>query len=479
MRSVRGGCEVRLEDEVRAIGHRYPRNMMRADSTTWVRPPATRAKLRSDLLLALALAFGAATTSLLYSRTGMYEEVAPTWVWVLGLALCTVPLAVRRRYPVPVAVLVAVGFFVCGQFAVPEALMVNICLFIALYTVGAWERNRTFAIASQIIIAAAMVAWLVLSLIISSSDPDWLPGVSRVGLFSAFATFAVLQIIMNLLYFAGAFFFGMNSWRAAHTRAVLEAQGRELELERQTSAAQAVALDRLAIARELHDVVAHHVSVMGVQAAAARLSLRSKPEAAEQALEIVEQSAQSAVSELHSLVHTLRSPESDEPGSTVGVAQLSLLMSESQRAGTPATLIVSGTPRALPLLVDVALYRVAQEALTNVRKHAGQGARAEVRLRFASDQVEVEIIDDGVRQRAIDHDHRAGLGLQGMRERLGAVGGSLEAGRRDAASKSPGFLVRASVPLTSYASPPGQSTPEALADAVRAPAGASRPQVDA
>ena len=96
------------------------------------------------------------------------------------------------------------------------------------------ESNRTLAVSSLIIIAVAMVAWLVVSLIISSSDPDWMPGVSRVGLFSAFATFAALQIIMNLFYFSGALFFGLNSWRAAHTRAVLEAQGRELEHERRT-----------------------------------------------------------------------------------------------------------------------------------------------------------------------------------------------------------------------------------------------------
>lgn len=442
--------------------------MIRTHARDWVRPRPGRAELRADAILAAALAFGTVITSLLYARTGMYEEVAPIWVWVLGLALCTAPLALRRRHPVPVAAVVAVGFFVCGQFAVPETMLVNICLFIALYTVGAWEPNRTLAVWSQLVIAASMVGWLVISLIISSSDPDWMPGVSRVGLFSAFATFAALQIIMNLLYFSGAYFFGMNSWRAAHTRAVLEAQGRELELERRTSATQAVALDRLSIARELHDVVAHHVSVMGVQAAAARLSLDRDPGTAERALEVVEQSAHSAVAELRALVQTLRSPEADEPGSTVGVAQLPALVAESQRAGTPTAFIVAGEPRALPLLVDVALYRVAQEALTNVRKHAGRGAGAEVRLRFGADLVELEVVDNGVRQRLPSSSSSpsgsegggasaagalpgSGMGLRGMRERLGAVGGTLESRRRDpaAGSASEGFLVRATVPLAS------------------------------
>lgn len=433
--------------------------MMRSTELGWVRPRATAAMLRADALLALLLAVGSVTTSLLYQRTGMFDEIAPVWVWVLGLGLCTLPLALRRRYPVPVAVVVGIGFFVCGQFGVPEALMINICFFIALYTVGAWESNRTLAISSLIIIAVSMVAWLIVSLIISSSDPEWMPGVSRVGLFSAFATFAALQIIMNLFYFSGALFFGLNSWRAAHMRAVLEAQGRELEHERRTSAEQAVALDRLGIARELHDVVAHHVSVMGLQAAAARMSLDRDPAAAKQALEIVEESAHTAVGELRSLVHTLRTPEADEPGSTVGVARLPALVAEAQSSGTPTTLIVAGEPRALPLLVDVALYRVAQEALTNVRKHAGKGASAEVRLRFGEDRVELEVADNGVRQTLAGGSAAAhlpasvrassGLGLRGMRERLGAVGGRIEAGRREA-TRGPGtngFMVRATVPL--------------------------------
>ncbi len=429
--------------------------MTRSHELGWVRPRATRANLRADTLLAAALAVGAVTTSLLYQRTGMYQEVAPLWLWVLGLALCTLPLALRRRYPVPVAVVVGFGFFVCGQFAVPEGLMINICFFIALYTVGAWESNRALAVWALILIAVAMFIWLIVSLIISSSsNPETMPGVSRSGLFSAFATFAALQIIMNLFYFSGALFFGMNSWRAARTRAILEAQGRELELERRTSAAQAVALDRIGIARELHDVVAHHVSVMGLQAAAARMSLDRDPATAKQALAVVEESAHTAVTELRALVQTLRSPEADEPGSTVGVARLPGLVSEVQSSGTPTTLIVAGEARALPLLVDVALYRVAQEALTNVRKHAGRGASAEVRLRFGEDRVELEVSDNGVRQKFTDATslpghHGSGLGLRGMRERLGAVGGQLETGRREVSRGlgTPGFLVRAMVPL--------------------------------
>ncbi|MBO1901235.1 sensor histidine kinase [Leucobacter weissii] len=427
--------------------------MGEAGASGWVRPRVDRDGLRRDALLALALALGTTTTSLLYQRTGIYTEVAPVWVWVLGLALCTLPLALRRRYPVPVAVAVSIGFFVCGQFAVPEVLMINICLFIALYTVGAWESNRALAVWTQIVIAIVMVAWLVISLLIASSDPELMPAFSRVGLFSAFATFAVIQIITNLLYFAGAFFFGANAWRAARTLALLEAQGRELESERQTSAEQAVALERLAIARELHDVVAHHVSVMSIQAGAARVSAERDPAAATAALELVERSAETTIRELRSLVGTLRTPEAGDAASTVGVARLPALVEESQRAGTPTTLIVAGAPRPLPLLVDVALYRVAQEGLTNVRKHAGRGATAEVRLRFGEDRVELEVADSGIRRTAASApafpsaaapsstSRGGGLGIRGMRERIGAVGGTLDVGRRERG----GFMLRATV----------------------------------
>ncbi len=414
------------------------------ETAEWSRPKPGPTAFRFDIGLAILLAFAATTTSLLYQRTGLYEDPAEPWVWAVGLGLCTLPLALRRRYPVPVALVVTAGFYVCGEHGVPEVLIVNICLFVALYTVGAWERNRALAFWSRLGIGVGMLVWLVLSLIIASSEEDAFPDFSRSGIFSAYATFAVIQIITNVLYFGGAFYFGERSWRAARTQAQLEAQGRELELERQTSAAQAVALDRIAIARELHDVVAHHVSVMGIQAAAARRSLDRDPVRAAAALEVVEESAHSAVTELRRLVRTLRTPEAEDSSTTVGIAQLSSLLSESQSAGVPVTLIVAGEPRPLPLLVDVALYRVVQEALTNVRKHAGRGASAEVRLRFERDSVEVEVTDDGVRMTLEPQSRdRPGLGLRGMRERVGAVGGTVQAERRERG----GFMVRARVPL--------------------------------
>lgn len=413
------------------------------DHEEWSRPSPGRSGLRADIALALVLGLASVTTALLYKRTGMYPGAAEPWVWVVGLGLTTLPLALRRRHPVPVAIVVSIGFFVCGQFGVPEVLIINIALFCALYTVGAWERRRALALWVRLGIGVAMIIWLLITLMIASSSSDVFEGISRSGIFSAYATYAVLQIITNLLYFSGAYFFGERSWRSARQQALLEAQGRELDLERQTSAAQAIALDRLAIARELHDVVAHHVSVMGIQAAAARRSIERDPARAVAALGVVEESASAAVDELRRLVGTLRDParEATAP-TTIGVAHLSELVAEAQSSGIPTTLIVAGEPRPIPMLVDVALYRVVQEALTNVRKHAGRGASSEVRLRFGAGAVEVEVADDGVRQELTQRSRGSGLGLQGMRERIGAVGGTVHAGRRERG----GFIVRACVP---------------------------------
>lgn len=426
----------------------------------WARPAPSRAGVQSDLGTALALAVASPILALLYIRTGLYgpeAQYADPWVWVVGIGLATLPLALRRIAPTAVAVLVSAGFFVCGQFGVPDSLIVQISMFLALYSIGAWERNRSLALYSRLGIITLMFAWVIINLVVVSADEGTFPGVPRTGLFSAFATFAAIQIITNLLYFGAAFYFGERAWRTAHVQAQLEAQGRELEAERLRSATQAVALDRLGIARELHDVVAHHISVMGIQAAAARRMYDRDPDTAKRSLELVETSAHSAVTELHGLLHTLRAPESDTPSTTMGVANLTDLVADTQAAGVPATLIIVGTPRPLPMLIDVALFRVTQEALTNVRKHAGPGAAAEVRLRFCDDAVETEITDTGAQRRLTSASAGSQLGLRGMRERVGAVGGHVHADWRE----SGGFLVRATVPTAVQSAPVPPTTPVA------------------
>lgn len=378
----------------------------------------------------------------LHARVGYYDDPAPAWLSAVAIAVLTVPLAFRRRYPEAVAVVVSIGFFVAAQFSVPELLFINIALFMAIYTVGAWGRNRRRANLVRAGIIIGMFLWIAVNLVTTVSDPALLPEVSRSGVFSQFASVATIQVITNLLYFGGAYYFGNLAFAAARQRADLEARTRELAAEREQTAAQAVALDRVNIARELHDVVAHHVSVMGVQAGAARRVIGQNPEQASESLEIIEKNAREAVDEMHRLLTTLRETEADaasESSSTRGLDQLADLVEETTTAGVPTRFQVIGDPRQVTTLTGFTLYRIAQEALTNVRKHAGVDATADVRLRYEPNQVELEIVDTGLGRASSTS---SGLGQLGMKERVAAVGGTLEFGPQARG----GYLVRASVP---------------------------------
>jgi signal transduction histidine kinase len=413
----------------------------------WVRPRPDAAGYRRDAIAAVLIGVGAVVSLLLYLRIGYYDEPAPGWLSALAIALYTVPLAFRRRYPAAVAIVVSVGFFVGQQFSVPEMLFSNIALFMAVYTLGAWGRNRRNATGIRLAIILAMFVWITVNLIITVSDPDLYPEVSRSGVFSQFASIAIIQFITNILYFGGAYFFGNTAFAAARQRADLEFRTRELAAEREQTAAQAVALDRVNIARELHDVVAHHVSVMGVQAGAARRVLAQDPAQASESLQLIEQNAREAVDELHRLLTTLRETEADaasESSSTRGLDQLAGLADETTASGIPTRFQVVGEPRTVTSLTGFTLYRIGQEALTNVRKHAGPSATADVRLRYESGRIELEIVDTGTGRGSRT---TTGLGQLGMKERIAAVGGELELGPQARG----GYLVRASVPTEATA----------------------------
>lgn len=406
------------------------------------RAAPTPRELRHDLLLAAALAVGALFSSVLYRIAGFFEEPAPGWTavpYALGIAM---PLVWRRRFPVAVALVVAAVFIAGQALSVPELLIGNIALFVALYSVGAWDPNRARAHAARLVISVGMLAWLFVAIYLGALDG--IDEESATGApFSPFVAFALIQVLTNLLYFGGAFYYGERAWAAALERVALDERTAELELERERLSEQAVALDRLRIARELHDSVAHHVSVIGVQAGAARSALTVDPAAATEALRHVEATARSAIDELHGILRTLRDagdPADDAPGSTLGVAALPRLVQESREAGLPTGLEVVGDPRPLPPALSLNLYRIAQEALTNARKHAGPDAEAEVRLRYLGDTVELEVANTGT-----SRVRRApgGLGQLGMRERVATSGGSLEVGPRSRG----GYLVRARMPV--------------------------------
>lgn len=409
----------------------------------WRRPAATTAELRSDVVLAIALGVGTLLSLTLYTIAGFYAEPAPMWASVLWAIGITTPLAFRRRAPCTVSIIVGVMFIIGGTVLVPEVLFTNIALFMAIYTVGAWVSDRRRAVLVRVLIIFAMFAWLLVYMFIQATDPDALPNLSRVGLFSPLVAFILIQILTNILYFGGAYFFGERAYQSARERAVLEARTIELEQERARSARQAVALERVRIARELHDVVAHHVSVMGVQAGAARTVLDANPAAARDALTNVELGARSAIDELRKMLGTLRADgdtnQEDGP-STVGVGRLGQLADESSANDLPTRFERIGDPVPIPAVVSFNLYRIAQEALTNARKYGGTEATAEIRLRYLADAVELEVTNTGTVPAVA---RRGGLGLIGMRERVASSGGVLEVGARARG----GFLVRAAIPL--------------------------------
>jgi len=419
----------------------------------WRRPRGPRTAYRVDGWVALALAGGTALSVSLSRSAGIMDE-SPTWLVVLWVALIALPLAARRRFPEAVAVVIALVFGVFGSLGVADALFSSICLYVAIYSVGAWSHHRTLARWTRLLIIAGMFIWLFWSLLQQANQSTAIPELSREGFFSPYAAYGLLQVLINLVYFWAAYYFGDAAWHAARRADALEERTRELADERERTSVQAVTLERVRIARELHDVVAHHVSVMGVQAGAARRILNRDPEAAARAIAVIEDSARTAVEELHTMLGALRADDGDCEGgqpahrstSTRGLHQLAELAQENTDAGLPVRLQVIGEPRMVPATIELSLYRIAQEALTNTRKHAGTGATAELRLRYEADAVELEASDTG--RGAHGHagasrDGASGLGQRGMRERVAAVGGTIELGNRPRG----GYLVRARVPL--------------------------------
>ncbi|WDH78683.1 sensor histidine kinase [Microbacterium esteraromaticum] len=419
-------------------------------SSPLVRTPTPR-ELRQDLLLAGALLLGGIISAGLTSVASFYgDEQAPLWTALLFVLGVTAPLALRRRWPALVAVFIAVLFFVSVSLRAPEVYVINIAMFIAIYTVGAWMNNRRAALWVRVGIIVGMFIWLIAVMyreVLTGADEADVTA----GAFSPVLAYMMIQVLINALYFGGAYYFGERSWAAAQQLIALEERTRELEHEREVTAAQAVALDRVRIARELHDVVAHHVSVMGVQAGAARLVVDQDPARAKTMMAAVEESSREAIGDFRRLLETLRAHDDDHDDSAAALTPTDIehLVQASRDAGLPTAYTVIGEPLAVPSTVAVNLYRIAQEALTNARRHAGSGATADVRVRYDADAVELEVLNSG---RVISAP-RAGLGQIGMRERALASGGTIELLPRPQG----GFRVRVTVPLTT-ASPATSAT---------------------
>ncbi|HBF78821.1 MAG TPA: two-component sensor histidine kinase [Streptomyces sp.] len=230
----------------------------------------------------------------------------------------------------------------------------------------------------------------------------------------------------------------------------LEERAARLEREREAQSKVAVAAERARIARELHDVVAHNVSVMVVQADGAAYVMEASPEQARQALETISGTGRQALAEMRRLLGVLRTGDDPESGEYVpqpDVEQIEELVGKVRETGLEVDFRIEGTPRPLPSGVELTAYRIVQEALTNTRKHGGPDAGASVRLVYFDDGLGLLVEDDG---RGASHElyedggaDGAGHGMIGMRERVGMVGGTLDAGPRPGG----GFRISALLPL--------------------------------
>ena len=222
----------------------------------------------------------------------------------------------------------------------------------------------------------------------------------------------------------------------------LEDRAERLERERDAQAQIAAAAERARIARELHDVVAHNVSVMVVQADGATYALDSDPEAARKALMAISQTGRTALVEMRRMLGVLRS--TDDAGNYApqpGIEQLGDLLEQVRAAGLPVTLTVEGVPREMPTGLALAVYRIVQESLTNTRKHGGPNVKAAVSLLYTDDDLVLRIVDNGHGTAAAGDG--LGHGLVGMRERVAVFGGSLRAGEH----VSGGYAVEAVLPF--------------------------------
>jgi signal transduction histidine kinase len=374
----------------------------------------------------------------------------PKLATVPGMLLATLPLLLRRRFPLAAPACVF-GALAAMTLAHPQSTAGSptlvFAVFLAFWSLGAHAELRDAAAGLALGFAAIVV--------VTERDP----GVEY-GETAAF-----------FLVGAGVWLAALALQRRSRRASALEARTAQLERERDERERTAVAAERRRIARDLHDVIAHSVSVMIVQAGAARLLL-GEPARTAGPLLAVEEAGRQALAELRRLLGILRAGEAHAALTPQpGLAQVEGLVVQARAAGLPVDLFVAGEARALPRGVELAAYRIVQESLTNARKHAGQ-AKAQVIVRYGDGALELEITDDG---RGRSAGHPGGHGLVGMRERAALYGGELRAGPRSEG----GFGVHARLPLEAIGNAdrrrPAPPTPApSLARSASARAGAKR-----
>ena len=371
-----------------------------------------------DALVLVGVGFGLAEVTV--NEGTKNGPSGPLWFDLLAILAITLPLFIRRRFPfgapVAVGVAVALSSFVDGHL-IPSGLITTLAAISAFVLMG-MLRDRTQSV-------AGLAYGIGVTAVVAHNDPN-----GGVGNF-----------VFTSIVFSIAWTIGFLVSRKFHEADVARERALKAEKEREERARLAVSDERTRIARELHDVVGHSVSVMTVQASAARRLLRPHQEKEREALLVVEQTGREALAEMRRMVGVLRRPE-EAPALAPqpSLEQIERLVENTREAGLPVDLRIEGVPVQLPAGIDLTAYRLVQEGLTNTLKHA-QAQRAEVVVRYEDRHVELTVSDDG--QGGGDGGGGGGQGLVGMRERVSVYGGELEAGPLAGG----GFCLRARLPV--------------------------------
>ena len=329
----------------------------------------------------------------------------------LVAALVTLPLALRFRWPLVTVALISPSVIALALLSQGQSdpLFAVVAALLALYAVGSRLSGWRFWLGGAVALVAGCTSTIV-----------------REGVTSDIAS-AVLATAIGLLI--------------GRALGVLEVETEVLERESGERAEQAVAAERSRIARELHDVIGHSISVMGVQAGAVRTLLRPEQEREREALMAVEQTGREAVAEMRRLIGLLRTDESGISGPNPSLSRVERLAGEFRAAGLAVELQVEGDLSSLPPGADLAGYRIVQEALTNALKHA-PGAHVYAAVRADGHELTIEVLDNGGGSPHASNGH-LGHGLLGMRERTALYGGEMRAGPR----AEGGFGVHARIPI--------------------------------
>jgi signal transduction histidine kinase len=365
----------------------------------------------ADICLAVVFAVGG-LVEIALTASGHFAVLIP---FVLVTAI---PIAWRRRHPFPAILIALAGVALGEQFGYPgNATYLLLLLVVAFFSLGAWVELRASAWRAA---SGMLVVWLL----IASDEPG------------------LDNFVFVTLFYGGAWLVGVLVRRPRQRAGELEEAAAAKEAAHHQAVVEIVQAERARIARELHDVVAHNVSVMVIQAGAVRHRLADQHDRERSALEVVERAGREALDEMRRLLGILRT-DADAQASLLpapGVHDLERLIEQVRAAGVPVDYSLNGD-REMPAGVGLAVYRVVQEALTNVLKHAA-GAPTTVTVDVGPRAVDLVIHDRGEGL----NDNRPGHGLVGMRERVAVYGGTFSAGPGEGG----GFAVRAHLPVQEH-----------------------------